>query len=176
LHRLWGTHKRTCTIYPSLSTGGIKVCAVANLCIPKKNVFGGGAGVYEKESKRKKSTFTRYVDFFLFLKLIFDRIFIPRQKKDGVFRVSVVRSFVCPSGRHFFVSPTHFLILLGRGYLLVNFDYYTSFYTLRKQSLGVYRNHPFRPSVRPSVHPSMYLVSATPPKQLIGSLWNFTHL
>ena len=31
-------------------------------------------------------------------------------------------------------------------------------------------------SVRPSVHPSMYLVSATPPKWLIGILWNFTHL
>ena len=32
----------------------------------------------------------------------------------------------------------------------------------------VYRNHPVRPS--------MYLVSATPPKPLIGFLWNFTHL
>ena len=27
----------------------------------------------------------------------------------------------------FFFSPTHFLILLGRGYLLVNVDYCTSF-------------------------------------------------
>ena len=27
-----------------------------------------------------------------------------------------------------------------------------------------------------SVRPSMYLVSATPPKPLIGFLWNFTHL
>ena len=33
---------------------------------------------------------------------------------------------------------------------------------------GVYRNHPVRPS--------MYLVSATPPKRLIGFLLNFTHL
>ena len=31
---------------------------------------------------------------------------------------------------------------------------------------GVYRNHPVHPSVRPS----MYLVSATPPKPLIGFL------
>ena len=37
-----------------------------------------------------------------------------------------------------------------------------SYYTPRKQSLGVYRNHPVRPS--------MYLVSATPPKWLIGFL------
>jgi hypothetical protein len=36
----------------------------------------------------------------------------------------------------------------------------------RKQSWGVYRNHPVRPSVRLS----MYLVSATPPKRLIGFL------
>jgi hypothetical protein len=28
----------------------------------------------------------------------------------------------------------------------------TVYYTPRKQSLGVYRNHPVRPSVRPSVH------------------------
>ena len=42
---------------------------------------------------------------------------------------------------------------------------------------GLYRNHPVRPSVspvrlsvRPSVRPSMYLVSATPPKRLIGFL------
>jgi hypothetical protein len=33
---------------------------------------------------------------------------------------------------------------------------------------GVYRNHPVRPS--------MYLVSTTLPKRLIGFLWNFTHL
>ena len=32
----------------------------------------------------------------------------------------------------------------------------------------VNRNHPVRPFVRPSVRPSMYLVSATPPKRLIG--------
>ena len=37
---------------------------------------------------------------------------------------------------------------------------------------GVYRNHP----VCLSVCPSMYLVSATPPKRLIGFLWNFTQL
>ena len=37
------------------------------------------------------------------------------------------------------------------------------YYTPRKQRLEeVYRNHPVRPS--------MYLVSATPPKQLIGFL------
>jgi len=35
---------------------------------------------------------------------------------------------------------------------------------------GVYRNHPVRLSVRPSIRPSMYLVSATPPKRLIGFL------
>ena len=44
----------------------------------------------------------------------------------------------------------------------------------RKQSLGVYRNHPVRPFVRPSVclsvRPSMYLVSATPHKHLIGCI------
>ena len=47
-------------------------------------------------------------------------------------------------------------------------DFFLSKYfnTPRKQSLGVYRNHP----VCPSVHPSMYLVSATPPKPLIGFL------
>jgi hypothetical protein len=48
--------------------------------------FGGGGGfgffLYEKGSKGKKGTFTRYVDFFKFLKLIFDRICIPPQKKD----------------------------------------------------------------------------------------------
>jgi hypothetical protein len=37
---------------------------------------------------------------------------------------------------------------------------------------GVNRNHPVRLSIRPS----MYHVSATPPKPLIGFLWNFTHL
>jgi hypothetical protein len=37
------------------------------------------------------------------------------------------------------------------------------YYTPRKQSLGVHRNHP----VRPSVGRSMYLVSATPPKRLM---------
>ena len=35
---------------------------------------------------------------------------------------------------------------------------------------GVYRNHPVRPPVRPSVRLSMYLVSAAPPKRLIGFL------
>jgi hypothetical protein len=43
----------------------------------------------------------------------------------------------------------------------------TTRYTPHKQSLGVYGNHPVRPSVR---RPSMYLVSATPPKPLIGFL------
>ena len=44
---------------------------------------GGGGGVlYEKGSKGKKGTFTRYVDFVKFLKLIFDRICIPPPKKD----------------------------------------------------------------------------------------------
>jgi hypothetical protein len=33
---------------------------------------------------------------------------------------------------------------------------------------GVYRNHPVLPSICPSVHPSMYLVSTNPPKRLIG--------
>ena len=35
---------------------------------------------------------------------------------------------------------------------------------------GVYRNHSVHPSVHPSVRPSMYLVSATPAKPLIGIL------
>jgi hypothetical protein len=43
-------------------------------------------------------------------------------------------------------------------------------YTPCKQSLGGYIG------ITLSVHPSMYLVSATPPKPLIGFLWNFTHL
>ena len=33
---------------------------------------------------------------------------------------------------------------------------------------GLYKNRPVRPFVCPSVPPSMYLVSATPPKSLIG--------
>jgi hypothetical protein len=40
-------------------------------------------------------------------------------------------------------------------------------YTPRKQSLGVYRDHPVRPF--------MYLVSVNP-QRLIGFLWNCTHL
>ena len=42
------------------------------------------------------------------------------------------------------------------------------FYTPRKQSLGGYIG--FTLSVRQFVRPSMYLVSATPPKPLIGFL------
>jgi hypothetical protein len=44
----------------------------------------------------------------------------------GVCPFHLVASFKCLSVRssHFFVSPTHFL--LGRGYLLVNFNYCTS--------------------------------------------------
>jgi hypothetical protein len=38
--------------------------------------------IYENGSKGKKGTFTRYVDFLKFLKLIFDRICIPPPKKD----------------------------------------------------------------------------------------------
>ena len=44
-------------------------------------------------------------------------------------------------------------------------------YPLQTKFGRVYRNHPVRPSVRPS----MYLVSTTP-KRLIGFLWNFTQL
>jgi hypothetical protein len=65
-------------------------------------------------------------------------------------------------------------------YLRVLHKKWSDLYTPRKQSLGVYRNHPVRPSIRLSVHPSfrpsMYLVSATRPKPLIGFLWNFTQL
>ena len=39
-------------------------------------------------------------------------------------------------------------------------------YTPANKVWGVYRNHP----VRPSISPSMYLVSATPPNRLIGFL------
>jgi hypothetical protein len=42
------------------------------------------------------------------------------------------------------------------------------YYTPANKVWGVYRNHPVRPS--------MYLVSATPPKRLIGFWWNFTQL
>ena len=45
-------------------------------------------------------------------------------------------------------------------------QYIFAYYTPRKQSLGVYRNHPVLPSVRPS----MYLVSGTLTKLLIGFL------
>jgi hypothetical protein len=49
---------------------------------------------------------------------------------------------------------------------LVNLYYYTPC----KQSLGGYIG------ITLSIRPSMYLVSATPPKRLIGFLLNFTHL
>jgi hypothetical protein len=42
----------------------------------------------------------------------------------------------------------------------------TFLYPLQTKFWGVYRNHP----VRPPVHPSMYLVSTTPPKRLIHAL------
>jgi hypothetical protein len=116
------TDKRTYTIYPlPLDSGGIQICAVLNF-INTRIYFGGG--FIWKGIKGKKCTFTRYVDF-KFLKLIFDRISIPPPKKDrGIwdFCYPFVRLSVRSS--HFFVSPTHFL--LGRGYLLVNFNYCTS--------------------------------------------------
>ena len=45
---------------------------------------GGDLGffLYEKGSKGKKGTFTRYVDFLKFLKLIFDRICKHSPKKN----------------------------------------------------------------------------------------------
>ena len=48
------------------------------------------------------------------------------------------------------------------------------FYTPRKQSLG--GGYILYIGTTLSVRPSMYLVSATPPKRLIWFLWNFTHL
>ena len=63
--------------------------------------------VYEKGSKGKKGTFTRYVNFLiLLLKLIFDRIFIPPPKKDwGLY------DFCCPFGT--FVRPVVTLFRLS---------------------------------------------------------------
>ena len=69
------------TIYPlPLDSGGIQICAVSNLLIPE--FFLEGRGVYMKRDQRETVTFTRYVDIFKFLKLIFDRICIPPPKKD----------------------------------------------------------------------------------------------
>ena len=81
-----------------------------------------GFFLMKTDQREKKGTFTRYVKKKK-LKLIFDRICIPPTKKIGVYRTSAVRSFVCPPGRHTFSSLRHFL---GRGYLLVNFNYCTS--------------------------------------------------
>jgi hypothetical protein len=47
---------------------------------------------------------------------------------------------------------------------------YTCIHTPRKQSLGGIIG------ITLSVRPTMYLVSTTLPKRLIGFLWNFTHL
>jgi hypothetical protein len=47
---------------------------------------------------------------------------------------------------------------------------FVAFYIPRKQSLGEYI------AITLSVSPSMYLVSATPPKLLIGFLRDFTQL
>ena len=54
------------TLTDKLDSGGIKICAVSNF-INTGKMFGGGmigGGLYEKGSKGKKGTFTRYVDFF----------------------------------------------------------------------------------------------------------------
>ena len=61
----------------------------------------------------------------------------------------------------------HYLVLHATS--MIKF-YFTVYYLYPPQTKfgGVYRNHPVRPS--------MYLVSATPPKRLIGVLWNFTQL
>jgi hypothetical protein len=56
------------------------------------------------------------------------------------------------------------LVILSRNATTFIKDHYTP----RKQSLGGYIGITL--SIRPSVHPSMYLVSATPPKPLIGFL------
>jgi hypothetical protein len=60
---------------------------------------------------------------------------------------------------NYYVSPSK----EGRHIVLVWF-----LYPPQTKFGGLYRNHPVRLS--------MYFVSATPPKPLIGFLWNFTHL
>jgi hypothetical protein len=89
----------------------------------------------------------------------------------------------CPSALHKensgFATPTlGWHISTFRGYRILFYirnpyinhftNHFSIHYTPHKQSWGVYRNHPVRPSI--------YLVSATPPQRLIGFLWNYTHL
>ena len=63
-------------------------------------------------------------------------------------------------------GPENYFTLLWCFIWIVNKK--TCIYTPANKVWGVYRNHPVRPS--------MYLVSATSPKPLIGFLWNFIHL
>ena len=72
--------------------------------------FYGGGGGYEQGSKEKKGTFTRLCRFFLFLKFIFDRIFItPAKKRWGYLELLLsVRSFVHPVVTLFRLSDTIF--------------------------------------------------------------------
>jgi len=84
----------------------------------------------KKNQRGKRDTFTRYVDFFLFLQFIFDRILCPLQNKDGgIGLLPSVRSFVRPVVTHFRLSDTLFNFD-WTGYLLVNFDYCNSFLIL----------------------------------------------
>jgi hypothetical protein len=74
-------------------------------------VFSWGVeGGYEQGSKEKKGTFTRLCRFFLFLKFIFDRIFIsPVKKRWGYLGLLLsVRSFVHPVVTLFRLSDTIF--------------------------------------------------------------------
>ena len=82
---------------------------------------------YMKKDQREKRYFYKICRcFFKFLKLIFDRICIhpPRKRLGYIGLLLSVRSFVRPVVTLFRLSDTQ--ILLGRGYLLVNFNYCTS--------------------------------------------------
>ena len=63
-----------------------------------------------KDQRGEKGTFTRLCRFFLFLKLIFHRIFItPTKKRCGCIGLLLsVRSFVCPVVTLFRLSDTLF--------------------------------------------------------------------
>ena len=104
--------KRTYTIYPppAGSRGVLKYVPYQILLVAE--IFLEGGGVYEKGSKGKKVLLQDMQIFFIFLKLIFDRICIPPPKKIGVYRTSAVRSFACPSRRHTFSSRTGIFIRL----------------------------------------------------------------
>ena len=73
-----------------------------------------------------------------------------------------------PTQFHAFKWQSEVVALVGQS--LPRFYIPVVFYTPRKQSLGRGGYIGITLSVRPSVLPSMYLVSATPPKRLIGFL------